>query len=410
MKSPKRAFLDNLVYEHFGYPEGTAFPFDAINTHSPLYGKVDRNGDTCYLVSDEGSVENFKDASNYFAVNFVVRAFEDFRKSYKEALANGAEPIAGWTDLTPTSAWVDFEDLYAISLEQTRTFLIRNYLKQYSQEIIEFDDFMRVCLRLLQLLGEGYPLTRSSHLMSTAIPRAVSGLEISLFSPAGGAEESFRTNMIESNLEGFVSYTHKAANYGFWVNKRSPWILQANLASHRMQEYALRSGVKYNPGSASNFFEKYFMKAHLNDMDDIRAFFVGVYAEYITAFPYLKKTKYCGGVTVSKSVKRKLMEEVSEKYGVQYWLGVLVRVKLLETKMASPAQKRDIDKIVRRSMLAYRLYGLEKALNVVNTAIKKRNTALSSPGAIIFLDKPTKKSVYYNQVKPISGKSLYDWM
>jgi hypothetical protein len=403
--TPKNAYSSGLIEKHLGYPDDAAIPFDSTYQHSPLYGKVDRNGNSCYLMSDEGSLDNFKDASTFFAVNFVVRAFEDFRKSYRTALIDGALPFNGWQNLTPTSAWVDFENMYADSLEDIRTALVQNYLKEHSDDIHTFDDFMNVCFKFINTHGNQFPITRSSYLLSSAVPRSVSGLEISL-KDVGEERDIVREKMVSE--DNFASYTYKAASYGFWVDRDSPWVLVANLASHRMQEYSVRSGIIWNPGSASNFHEKYCMKAHLNDMDDIRAFFMGVYREYSTNFPFVMKTKFCGGTTKLRSITREPL--VEERYNVQYWMDVLIKIKLAETKLINVVSERQLSRLTRKAMLAYRLYGLERALNVVNSAIKKQNTAFFSPDVVIPLDKPTKKSVYYNQVKPINGKSLYDWM
>ena len=135
------------------------------------------------------------------------------------------------------------------------------------------------------------------------------------------------------------------------------------------------------------------MKAHLNDLDDIRAFFMGVYREYLSSFPFITATKYCNGATKMISRTRKPIRE--ESYDVQYWIDTLIRVKLAETRLSQHVDKDQMSRISRKSMLAYQLYGLEKALNVVNTAIKRMNTAFSSSDVEIRLDKPPKKSVYY---------------
>jgi hypothetical protein len=391
MKAPKEAFEIGSIEKYLGYPEEAAVPFDPTYEHSPLYGKVDRRGNASYLVSDDGSLNNFEDSSTLFAVNFVVRAFEDFKASYRDALIAGATPVSGWQRLRATSAWVDFEDMYASSLEGIRAALMMHHLKDYSHEIRDFKSFMKVCFRFINEHGRSFPLTRSSNLLSAKVPRSVSGLVVSLKEVGEESRDAVRSTMVaESN---FVSYTHKAAAYGFWVNRDSPWELVANLASPVMQEYAVRSGVRWSPGSASDFFERYHMSAHLNDLDDIRAFFMGVYREYLSSFPHITTTKYCNGKTHAIAISRKPLDEGA--YDVKFWIDVLIRVKLAETRLDTFVDQHAMSKVSRRAMLAYDLYGLEKALNSVNTTIKKMNSALSLQDANIPLDKPPKKSVYY---------------
>ena len=388
--SAEVAYKLRSVYRLLSYPSDAPEPIDMLYGNS-LYGKIDRNMNACYLdISDGGSIIHFENVIGVFAVNFVVRAFHKFRESFIELVVSGAtSQIPAISGLEPVLAWTDFDNRRVTYLNNLKTYMVTNFLKSHSRDILNFDDFVRVFLKHMCEGGIRFPVTRTAIMLSSTIPATASGLIIDLADEDSGSDET-KESMLAS--PSFSIYATKAAQHGFLIDKNSPWRLVANLASPSMQEHMRRSGVRYRPGSASDYFEEFCMQTHLHDMDDLREFMLGTYNEFASSFPFRKMTSVCRGKTISSISQRNFVSRSNPRYDEEYWLRLLLRVRIEETNLTQPFTKHEFNKIIEKSLMAFRFYGLEKSLNIINSAIKARNKSLFSFSEF-FLDSAPKNEV-----------------
>jgi len=374
------------IYKHLSFPSD--IPYIDTANENRLYGKVDRRGDACYLMTEDskGALEYFEGTSGVFGVNFVVRAFEDFRRSYIELLAsNSTQPPPGIMPLLPTSCWHSFDLLRENHISEMKKYFVSFLLKRNEKDIQNFDDFVRVFIKEhMEPMGVQFPITRTGIVLLNNTPTEVSGLAINL-SENDISDDSVKTPMVES--EYFTTYVAKAEQFGFLVDKNAPWRLVANLSSTKMLRYMVRAGVRRMPGSASDYFEEYCMKTHMHDMDDLRGFLTSTYQSFVASNPSVKRTAVCSGKTVSRLSHRKPIDETEKKYNVVYWLRLLLRVRLEESPSESSISVRQFQKIITRAKIAYRYYNLERALNVINQAVKGRSLAYANGGNQIMIAK-----------------------
>ena len=90
------------------------------------------------------------------------------------------------------------------------------------------------------------------------------------------------------------------------------------------------------------------------------------------------------------------------RYGEEFWLRLLLRVRIAETRLTDNFSKSHFNSVIKKATLASQYYNIEKALNVINNAIKSRNLALQNPNFSRFLlDKGSQLDVSLAE-----GKSL----
>ena len=206
-------------------------------------------------------------------------------------------------------------------------------------------------------------------MMSRRVPNSVSGLVINL-SDNNASQEELKADLVDA--KNFKIFAHKCGQYGFRLNRETPWTLVANLGSNIMSEYSVPSGVNltYQGG---NFFERYYMKMHLEELDKVRFLFVQMYNDYIQERPIFRKIKYSkDGQKQNWEYRRKRVNSPSE-YDIRFWFEVLLKLRLMETDLKKEIRQQDFDNVIDYCLRIERNYGIEIALNHMNQAVKNLN-------------------------------------
>jgi len=377
-------------YSKFIYPNDVPAGIDLVSA-SNLYGKVDRNGNACYLTPGGNSVLYFEDSPTVFAVDFVVRAFEDFQRYYRDTTLAGDPRFMGKPNISAVYGWRDFGVMHRTHLSQVREFMLSYYLPKNQRRILNFDDFIEVFCGYFSSKGVELPITKTAMMLNSTSPLAVTGLVIET-DDKDISDDANKRKML-SNSRGFKLYTLKLARFGFLVDETAPWRVVADLSAPQMQTYMAQSGVRWNPGSASDYFERYCLKTHLEDMDDIRSFFTTTYNMFVSAYPFRKSTRRCSGKTKTDSAQRKMFNPNNPRYDEEYWLRLLLRTRLMETRTTRDIEKSDFEDVIKRAMIASEHYNIEKALNVINSSIKSINRVYLPGTSSFSLDKSKETSV-----------------
>mgnify|MGYP003627861610 CR=1 FL=1 len=377
-------------YSKYIYPSNVPGSLDIVSANR-LYGKIDRNDDVCYLVAGGASVRFFENSPTVFAVDFVVRAFEDFQQYYRDTILDGDIPYLGKSEINPVFGWRDFGVMYSRNLAELRDFMVSYYLPEHQRRILNFDDFVEVFCKYFSDTAASIPLTKTAAILHASTPIATTGLVIET-DDKDLSDEAHKMRML-SDKNGFRLYTIKLAKFGFFVDENAPWRIVANLASPQMQTYMSRSGVSWSPGSASNYFEKFCLKSHLEDMDELRSFFTSTYGMFVNAYPFRKSTRRCSGSTKTDLASRIEFNPLNPRYDEEYWFRLLLRIRLMETRVTRDFTKEDFESTIKRAMLASSQYNIEKGLNVINTALKSVNSTLNQGISPFSLDKSKETSV-----------------
>jgi hypothetical protein len=220
------------VYPTFYTPKPLDLWYDKTKT---FYGKVDTNGEP--LVLQEQYLKQVSSGSvNSFALDFVVDAFNDFKKKYvflnkKESDNTPFEflnPVGGWTS-SPVqyNAYLDnVYDLFANSFLQD---------ENREQRILTFEDFLKQFKLFIKYTEGRMPISFSKYTLSNQVSNKSAGLVLEISSDPYSDDLSKYNNFF-SNIN-FECYANTALEFGFRIDKNFPGRLIADVQSGPMQEY-----------------------------------------------------------------------------------------------------------------------------------------------------------------------------
>ena len=361
--------------EQQGFPDRVPSPLDLSGEHQ-MYGKVDRLSNAARLmIDDAGTLTHIRGSTNVYVVNFVARAFRDLKRDYETLIAKRAlQPVLGMESLNPTSGWTDFSGHHASYVENAKFKILNACIKRFGGSIMDFGDFVKVFFQVLKESQEKIVMTKTGLLLSKKTPSNVSGLVLTLKRNLKN-EEKLKIDMLSSPQ--FRVFAHKCAQFGFRLDRNAPWTLVANLNSSNLSPYGAPSGISLSP-NGGNFFEKFYMKTHLEDMDLLRNVLPYIYNQFVSYRPFFRKTKTTESGQIEEwSYRRQPLIDPSDGYDTQFWMEVLLKIRLMETNLMNEINQKSFDNIISKCMKMESRYGLEVALNHLNEALKNVNYDLN---------------------------------
>jgi len=366
----KGKFRVRSAAKRLSYGTDVPSPMDLSREHQ-LYGKVDRLGSAVRLMVDSSDALSYiPKSNNVFVINFIARAFVDLKRDYEKLVGKGAlQPFMGMTQLNPISGWNDFYGYYNSNIDALREHIKTKCMLKFDNHIRDLGDFVRVCFQILKEADQKYIVTATGMMMSRRVPNSVSGLIINL-SDNNASQEELKADLVDG--ENFKVFANKCGQYGFRLNRETPWTLIANLGSGIMSTYGEPSGLSLD-SSGGNFFERYYVKMHLEELDRVRFLFVQMYNDYIKKRPIFRKIKYSkDGKKQNWQYRRKRVESPSE-YDIRFWFEVLFKLRLMETDLKQKIRQEDFDNVIDYCLRIEERTGIEIALNHLNQAVKNLN-------------------------------------
>ena len=348
----------------------------------PYFGRYDLSGNPIYILEKNlKQIPTKNTKESFFAVNFVVDAFQDLQKHFSQALVskkiNKDFPLS---DLPVAQAYVNSETLYQRYINNLFEAFILSYIGGNGLHctINDFSDFNKHLRDYFKSFGQGTPLTFSSFIGSKRCPSSVCGLFIDL-QPTGFSDDTKKVNEIMSKND-FAFFISSAKNYGFLVDKNVPWRLVADISSPKMIQYM----GKYNSGlNKDNLFKTYYTKAYVTDIEMMMNNIVAFYNNYVSSRPYNSRptSVYTSGdigttkeirKTVTRNKKRNKIgiKEILQTYGIEDVLEFYFTMKTYETGATLADFARDA--LVREAMVRKDTLGIDFALSFLNKKITEQ--------------------------------------
>ena len=255
----------------------------------PNYGLLTKNYEPTILSTDELTFERFNKggSSNLLpfgiytsptarCATFVVQAFNDFRNEYIERENTSLLSYPKFIEsLIPAKGYVNFDSAYQLYIST----LIEKVLPSLLEKVTGIENFDFYFDEIIESNISKFPITRSGFLLSNKCPINVSGLCVELASVSYSDDKS-KGEMIAS--KDFQCYAELANEYGFYVDKNTPWRIIANLESEKMKEYI--SFTREDTSTEIILNKTFRTKTHY---DDISSF----YFFYNSILSRLKKLK-----------------------------------------------------------------------------------------------------------------------
>jgi len=386
-----------------------------------FYGKVDCEGNVVYPSEkylkplDRGKNSPHKQT---FVLNFVADAFRDLQKHINQAaqlgILNGEEALS---NLVPTKAWESMHTKYGTNIESLYGVLISSYMEKPTQfkgvgndRPINFDEFMKLVEGLFHARGKNFKLTRSSYVLSNFCPIHISGLAIEI-APEIDYMNDDKKNITYIENPNFPFYMNALKKFGFMADINYPGRIIADIGSQPMQVYMQRHGITFD-----TIFDTYFYKASAYDYDLVKIYLSQFYNNYVTQFPAKSISTGGGSAQVNRYsiqmsnfdlptntvdigslfgnedtspttkrrfsstelIRRKKLtdEDMANKYGDSYWLGVYAR--MLNFELGRPLDDNGIKKIIKNAINLRLSIDIATAIGYIDEKIRKYRYPLDS--------------------------------
>ena len=281
------------------------------------------------------------------------------------------------------------------------------------ERIKNFNDFVKEFLKYSLKSAYYFPITKTGYILSTHCSPFVSGFMLEIERERHGVR--FNKTVLEKyfNDPNFTFFLNTSRKYGFMVDKNAPWRIVFNVASGVLnpantagQKYMSDYGVSYD-----NIFSTYFRKAHLDELENLRGFFLSFYESFYRQFSSYETIKYYESPGPAGYFDMKIRNERKQREpppfarllrgssavehqgapvysytsagerriigtahdGVkeltdEYWLKVLLKLRMEETNF--PHDSQNFRFFMNEAIRANRDINLESSLNYINDLTK----------------------------------------
>ena len=406
------------------YPNFKDVKFFDLHMKHFLYGRIDRDGDAIQL-DDASLTETSQGGRTEFLVDFVKDSFS-FLKNEIDRLTKGSH-IARKSKYNPTKmqvrkAWRsgDLEYSYYHHLNALYTDFVQEYLeveRRYEQ-IIDFDDFLKLFSKYLARIAYRFPLTKTGFILSNHCSPYVSGLMFSVADEKHGISfDRIKEEYI--NDPNFQTFVQASRRVGLMMDRNAPWRFVFNLASGGTKPnfsigkrlfnedgMIVATGQQKLPNDVptggaffmdkygvnfENIFDAYYTKTHLNEIDNLRNYMFMFYSAYYAQFrnfskletyqcqstlefntklrvKYINRKQLPGLLPGQGGTSIEIPASFDKVYRDDFWLRYILKFRLLETKKGNSNEL--FIQHEREMMNHYKAFGTTAALNYINDLTK----------------------------------------
>jgi len=303
----KEGFTDSAgeIVTEIGYTDGKSE--EGENVKIPLdtwydkqyYGRIDQKQNTIIPKYESLKPITTTGRPNLLALNFVADAFEEFASHMRNATILGVLKTQNTNDkifdMKAYQAYNDPTRIYSEYTQQLYTSFVSGLTEGQSNEIINFETFIKTWFAYLKNVSSFIPVTKTNYLLTGIGNSFNSGLSIAIDS-GPPEDDSYKYENWIDDLN-FDFYIKAAKKFGFIVNKNIPWVLTVDLFSDAcLALFDNYYDVDTNSSiTKDNFFELYYDKTYLSDIDNIKQLSINAYNAYIQNNPIYQVKLYKPG-------------------------------------------------------------------------------------------------------------------
>jgi len=331
-----------------------------------IFGKVDGHGNAIFPMS--AGMSTLTANEPHFAMDFVKDAYHALLNHYEHALSKRRMKglLGVINDMVPKRAYEDPRGLFQRHLDGMKSFFLESYLYKFSDQIVNFSDYLRFYELLILNHAEDFPMTLTAFILSSQCPMRASGLIVEI-AEAKHDKDKEKNDIL--NSRDFRKYLSMATRFGFQVDKNAPWTLVADLSSPAMHKFMEKYCIDANP---KNIFSAFYYPSYLKDLDLMKEFMLDCYYTLMTNRPYITERKICKGKLLKRAILRNVLmpEEIDKEVSNDRWLEIYMRTRLAECgkKNLDPAE---FQSVLEKSLIIYNKIGPDHGLRYVNDYLKK---------------------------------------
>lgn len=383
-----------------------------------LYGKINDRGDFIIPKENLFGFLHTTDGSSRFALNFVADAYNAMVQKMKDdqIVGSAISKESPYADFTVSKSWTSIynkfheyaQDIYGVMLQHFHKPVINN-------KITNFNDFTREFINFFHFMKQNnMPLTLSGFVGGRLCALNTSALMIEISSAKYDNDQIKYSAFV--NDPGFKVFRSYATQHGFVIDKNVPWRLVANLNSNYMKDRMMRDHLVYyksdsevqqsnqkiakeienlkyggkdvdpakienleklmmNSLNQRNIFDTYYFRTFELDMKFLKIYLLQMYESFVFDFPTYKAYVKCATSEKKIKVQKKrlvLDDNEKESYNIRdFWIPFYFNIRAAEMDAEFSAAEAKI--ILQTTKKTYNLYGELRALEFLNSKLKKRH-------------------------------------
>jgi len=364
-----RRLYQEDVYPRWG-PKSIDYWYD-----KGLYGRLDRKENV--VLPRLTSIKQLRsaDEDSYFALDFVVDAFESMRTAFEKGMIKNTVRVNGsaYSAMRPGQAWNNGDELYLQYLQIVDDVFVQDYLIGLGlvDSIRSFKDYFQHYSTYIEQRATTFPITKSGFIASKYSNPYVSGLIIEL------NKENHANDLpkkeVYINDPNFNIFRNTAQQFGFMIDVNAPRRLTADLANPFMQGFGEKYGVEPSPGSASNIFDTHYDLLYTEDVTLLKRFFLASYETFVETYPLLReeRTVKCDDsfiVDVTKVPRTPYDRQAYiADYSELFWLKLYTSFRLKEEGIVLTERRKNV--IIKKISNLLPYVGTGSTVKVINSNI-----------------------------------------
>lgn len=399
----RATFVQETLYQTQAYSEEfDVFERSGLRYEGQHYGKINNNN---FSISPKPEfLQNIGENCN--VLNFVGDAFTAFDLNLQLLKQRGSIPKSSPVyKFEPQEFYNNIGDLY-FSFYEREYQLFQQFVNEnkYDKNIKNFDTFIDVFVKFVDIRTPGIPLLKSSFCSSKYVPKKINGLIIDL-AANDPLDDSVKYNKFIKD-SAFKCYLDIVQESGFVINQDQPWQLIANLNSTKMKYYFMlkmkqlkdNGIIINNPIECSstvyeqckeqlenfnlqkflfdkNEYFEVFQVLNFTDIKDLKRIVGRMYNSYVNLKPNLltiESKKQNNSYFIDKKILKRnqinILDLVNERE-TSKWIKLYVYVKCRENNMNF--DQRKFDSIVEKTYRLYSGIDISEAMGYLQSEIAK---------------------------------------
>lgn len=311
-----------------------------------LYGRIDHYGEAIVLKKE--FLTGFPSAPTQRALNFVVKAYEEFRRFIVEGFNRRIFTSDGraFKSLTVHKSFVDpaqgIKDILAVQENALHKIFIPEFNKD--REIKDIKDYISIFQEFISRTAPLVPITLDSYIKSSFASPMSSGLMIEI-SPGSHSDDAqkFKRFVRDPN---FHLYQQAARRFGFKIDYNAPWRLIADVTTREMKQYMSLYNRPTGIGTYRELFNLYYERPNLIDPLILKEFIFNSYNNFVEFNPYTVLPDSPRSVFEFKNYEKTARcvvrrEEIArgpfdDTFDDLYWLKFYFSIRSMELKISWP--------------------------------------------------------------------------
>ena len=305
IKSAGSLMYERSQYSLYAFPQNNGLgPQNVLDfnfAERTLYGRIDRQHnaviprtDFIFVVRDSNNKN-----STVSAMNFVADQFNDFQQHFFRATQMQLIPSGDsvLSEIVINKGYSDPFSEYSDYISGLMTENYETFLEDRTQDVINFEDFMRHFIDFVEHKGPSSPVTFSGFQRSNRSNIFTTGLTIDIAGLPFHNDELTQDVMLDN--PAFQFYLNLARQYGFSVSKRNPGVLVSNLYALFEDPEIGMPIRKYRErypdlGSLDLVFSTQFEKSLFFDLDELRKHLRSYYNSFVNSNRIHNTVYVCG--------------------------------------------------------------------------------------------------------------------